>query len=415
MNFVTKKGKYQFLLALCGIIWIIFLMKILQIDSQSYIFPDSDNYRESARMWYFEHKVHYYRPLFMAIISGIPYLFGADDAPVYQFSFYINVFSWIGTAILLFSFVKKYVNNKTAFLVSLCYYTFFGIALLNFHLLTENIFTFLSLLSFFLIDQYNIKQKFYYLSLAICILLLLILIKPSITFFSFFVLLYYSKAIWNNLKSRYMFFILLGVFSLISQNILMKKQFGNYTVSYIDGVTYYNYLGAKATAYKENISFDEAYNKRAHTMETLTFSQQKQYALHDFLEQLTSNKLNLAKAYLSNTIDNTKSASGSITIYSNVNQNAYHNTVQQIFIFLSKYQNRFLTIVGFLLALYFTKKYYTTNTVYTLMALYILYTIVVSGVSCTQGDRFHIVFFSITWLFVIKYFKENNIFIKSCL
>src|SRR6478672_3515325 len=113
------KYKYHFLLIIIGLSVLTLVNGLVQLDVQRVIYPDSESYFEAAKNVYIYHIGHNYRPMVMAAINGIPYLFGCSDAYIYQFSFYVNVFCWLVTALVLFEILKTFVSEKAAFFFSL--------------------------------------------------------------------------------------------------------------------------------------------------------------------------------------------------------------------------------------------------------------------------------------------------------
>jgi hypothetical protein len=391
-----------------GLIWITFLNELLQIRNQNIIYSDSDNYREAASFFYHGFKVHHYRPVGMAIIFGIPYLFGGDDAAIYNFSFIVNIISWLGIALLVFSFLKKYLSPNMSLVFTLLFYSILGSAFINFHLLTESIFTVLILLSFYLIDKYYKSKSFHYLALAISILLFTVVIKPGAMFFAIVLLIFFSRTLIKNYNKRSTVFIYMSLGLILFQGIKMKEQYGNFTISYIDGVTYYNYLGSKALCIKENKEFKQGENKRADYIFSLPLPEGKIVAAKDAVEQLKTNSTNLIKAYLLDIADNTKSPSDCISICMNIKGKGYFEFVKKSMLVISKYQNRFFTLIGFILALYYCLRSFKKQDIYTLMSLYILYIMATSGISSQQGDRFHIVFFPVVIILIGKMYAEKS-------
>ena len=156
---------------------------LLQLDKQTLIYPDCSNYLESAQKMYLKFTGHYYRPLLMAFITGIPYLFGSSDAGIFEWSFVVNVFCWLGTSIVLFEILKNFVKDKVAFWFAILPFFILGNIILNYHLLTENIFVFFTILAFYLLFQYYKTMEFWYLSLSLSLVLSSMLIKPGAKFF----------------------------------------------------------------------------------------------------------------------------------------------------------------------------------------------------------------------------------------
>lgn len=407
MRTFLLKYKYQIILIFLGLIWITFLNELLQIRNQNIIYSDSDNYREAAIFFYHDFKVHHYRPVGMALIFGLPYLFGGDDTAIYNFSFIINIISWLGIALLVFSFLKKYLSSNKSLVFTLLFYTILGSAFINFHLLTESIFTFLILLSFYLIDKYFKSKSFHYMALAISILLFTVVIKPGGMFFAVVLVIFFSRTLIKNYNKRSTIFIYLSLGLILFQGIKMKEQYGNFTISYIDGVTYYNYLGSKALCLKENKEFNQGENKRADYIFSLPLPEGKIVAAKDAVEQIKNNSTNLLKAYFLDIADNTKSPSDCISICKNIDGTAYFEFVKKSMLILSKYQNRFFTVIGFILALYYCLISYKKPDIYTLMSLYILYIMATSGISSQQGDRFHIVFLPVVIILIGKMYAEK--------
>lgn len=407
MRTFLLKYKYQIILIFFGLIWIIFLNELLQIKKQNIIYPDSDNYREAASFFYHNFKVHYYRPVGMALIFGLPFLFGADDIAIYNFSFIVNIVSWLGTALLLFAFLKKYLSKNKALIFTLLFYSIFGSAFINFHLLTESIFTFLILLSFYLIDNYYTSKLFHYLSLAISILLFTVVIKPGVMFFTIILVIFFGRTLYENYNKRSIIFIYLSLGLVVFHGVKMKEQYGNFTITYIDSITYYNYLGSRAICIKENKEFKQSEKTRASYIFSLPMPKAKEVATKDALEQLRNNNVNLLKAYFLDIFDNTKNPSDCINICKNIEGKSYFESVKKVMLTLSKYQTRFFTLIGFILALYYCLKFYKKPDIYTLMSLYILYIIATSGISCQQGDRFHIVFFPVVIILMGKLYADK--------
>ncbi len=402
------KYKHQIILIIIGIVWISFLDELMQIKNQNNICNDCDNYRESASYLYHNFKTHYFRPIGMALITGLPYLFGYSDAAIYQFSLVINITAWLGTALLLFGFLKKQLPINKELLWTMLFYAILGSVFINFQLLTESIYTFLMMTVFYFLEKYFKNKSFYFLSISISILLFAMLIKPSLKFLTLLFFIYFGKTLVKNYKTKSSILIYISILLVAFQNIKMKADYGNYTLSYTDSVTYYNYLGSKAFLYKTNDTFNQNNNKRAKFLEKHSYPEQREIAAKDLLSQISNNKFNLIKAYISNLSENTKTPNSAIETAKNLNHKNYYNGLKKWLAILSKYQNRFFTIVGFILALYYLFKSYKHEFLYCLISLYILYTIGISGVSCGQGDRFHIVFFPFVIILMAKLSNEKN-------
>ena len=407
MNRFLKHYKYQILLVFIGIIWITLLNGLLQVYDQHHIYPDSESYRQAADLFYHDFKAHCYRPFGMALIFGIPYIFGGGNAEVFDFSLVINIMIWLGSALLVFSFLKKMITVRKAFIFALAFYSILGLAFVNFHLLTEGIYTFFTLLVFWLIDRYYAAKSFHYLSIALGLLLFMVLIKPGTKFLAIVLLLFFGRVLIKNFYKYSMAFIYISVGLIVFQCVKVKQEYGDFTLSYIDGVTYYNYLGNTAMTLKTGETFEEGIQKRMDYIFSLPHTETKAVAAKDFKDQLSGNTLNLVKGYFINIVENTKTPNDCIVICKNKAGTEYFDSVQKAFIIISKYQNRIFTALGIIFALYYFFSGYKKPDVYTLISFYILYTIALSGISSHQGDRFHLVFFPFVIVLAGKFYAQR--------
>src|SRR5690606_8422339 len=187
----------------------------------------------------------------------------------------------------------------------------------------------------------------------------------------------------------------------------MKTQYGDYTISYISTITYYNYLGAKADCLKKDTVFVPGENARAKYFNKFSSHEQKKLVSDDIRAQLKDNKQNLAKAYVYCLFSNSSKGSYIVSQSSNDEQTAYFDMFKLLFKAVSKIQNIVLTIFGVLLSLYFLIFRKRKSGFHVVTSLLLLYIFFVSGVSCQQGDRFHIVFFALAIL-LIGGFSENR-------
>ena len=106
------KYKNHFYLIIIGLSILTIINGLLQFDIQNIIYPDSESYYEAAKNVYIYNIGHNYRPMIMAAINGFPYLFGCSDAFIYEFSFYVNLFCWLATALVLFEILKNFLKAK---------------------------------------------------------------------------------------------------------------------------------------------------------------------------------------------------------------------------------------------------------------------------------------------------------------
>ena len=408
MTGMLYRFRFPILLIAVAMGWLVVFAWLSQIDRQGIIYADSTSYLESAKNLYLHLRGHNYRPILMAAINGLPYLFGFGDAAVYEFGFYVNVFCWMATSLVLYALLKDVVRPKIAFFFALAFLFTLGNVSYVFHLLTENIYLFFMVSAFYFLSKYYRSRQFRDLSIALSIIVLAMLIRPGSMLLAVAAGLFFIREIIRNFKSKAAFFLYGSIALVLVQCAGMKHQFGNFTISYIDAVTYYGYLGSRAEAQKNGVPYIQENNPRGVAMYSLPMPEQKKLASEDFKKQLTTNTVNFFKAYVIDLFDNTKSGNTALMDCRNMEDSASFAAPQLFWI--SKWQNRALTLVGFVLALAFFLRGYRKEPFYFLAAGYILYIILLSGVSCSQGDRFHIVTYPLVLLLLAKWLAERKVF-----
>ncbi len=408
MKSVLLKYKFQVFLFIFGIFILTVVNHVLQLDIQNHIYPDSESYYEAAKNVYIYHTGHNYRPIVMAAINGIPYLFGCSDAFIYEFSFYVNLFCWLATALVLFEILKSFVSEKLAFVFALCSFLFVGTIALIYHLLTENIYTLFIVLVFYFLLKYYKSKSFWQLSLAISILILSMLVRPGSKWLAILFLLFYMKEFIRYYKSKAAFLVYGSLLLVTIQCAGIKYQFGNFTISYIDSVTYYNYIGSKAMAFKKGKEYDMSKDPRTFYIFSLKPTQIQEVAKKDLINQLQTNSGNLFNAYCSDVYDNTISGNIPLSDCKNVKYTSYFIFWKELLFTVSQWQNRIFTILGLLVASVYFFRSYKKEVYFSLISVYVLYIVASSGISCSQGDRFHLVIFPFVLVLCAKLYNDSK-------
>ena len=407
MFFYFKKYQFHFLLILIGISWLATMIGFLDIQTQTIIYPDASDYNDSATNLYWFYRGHGNRPILMAFIYGAPLLIGASANDLYCTSIFINIFLWVWTSLLLFAIFKKFVSEKLAFLFVVAFIFFIGTTLYNFHFLAEIPFLFFLVLGFYFLQKYNQTKIFKWLVIALSVIVLSVLIKPGSKFFAIIMLLYFARSLFTHYRQKIMFLLYASLGLCFIQATGVKYQFGDFTISYIDSVTFYNYLFSKADCYGKGTEFDQLNNPRADFLFTHKVHEQKKIANADIIEQLQNNKLNVLKAYLNNFIGNATSGTIAAIDYSNVKGTKKFEQSQSVLYLISKYQNCIMTILGVFLSLLTLRKYHK-DLFLLFTSLFILYIFGISGISSDQGDRFHIITYPFTLILLINYLKLHR-------
>ena len=408
---MISKIKYEYLLFIFALAWVLFFSFVLQLMPYFSTTSDDASYLLAAKLLYFEHKPDGIRPFLIAAIFGLPYFFKLSDNAVIHWGFFVNFCCWFLTILFLFKIIVTITNSrKKAFIYSLLFVFLIGNLAPAFRFLSESIFVFIVVLAIYFVSKYYANNDAKYLTIAISILILNALVKPISIGIAFIFIIFYISKIKNIVFNRYGFLLIFSLFLLLFQFKSMKKEYGDFTISYIGDVTYFNYLGAKAHCFRKNIEFFPCRNTRTSEALHLNFHDNKILSFLDMKEQLSNNKSNLVKAFLSNIYSNTEKGNVIVSQCKNVNQTSYFDFFQFAFKVISKLQNIIFTIATILFSFYFLW-FERQNKYYLLMSIFTLYIFFVSAISCCEGDRFHIVFFPVLVIFLSK-FKIKNPFAK---
>ena len=404
---MVSKLKYEYVLIFISLFSIFLINSLLSLFSQNDLCLDCENYLESAIYLFKNFEVHYYRPIGMSIIYGFPIMFGYDSyLDLYNYVIIINILFYIGIIIYFFKICSLFFDKKKSFYFSLLLITYFGISLHINELLTEIPFIFFILVAFYCLSKYYILNKTDYLFYAISLFLFTILIRSGIFYFAFGIFIFYLLTIYKNWSIKRILILIVPAFLILFQMIKMNEQYGNYTISYIDAVTYYNYLGSKSIGLKNNKILNQNSNKRADFIFNQTYKNQKNIAYQDLIYQIKNNTYYLVKAYIDDLEENTKTATSRIQNLKNIKNEKYFDEKIKLFSEITEWQNKLTTLFGLLLALYFTITYNKHNKIVFVFVLYFIYIFFISGISSTQGDRFHIVFYPIVLLLLLFFLKN---------
>ena len=404
---MVSKLKYEYVLIFISLFSIFLINSLLSLFSQNDLCLDCENYLESAIYLFKNFEVHYYRPIGMSIIYGFPIMFGYDSyLDLYNYVIIINIFFYIGIIIYFFKICSLFFDKKKSFYFSLLLITYFGISLHINELLSEIAFIFFTLIAFYCLAKYYIWNKTDYLFYAISLFLFTILIRPGIFYFAFGILILNLFTIYKNWSIKRILILIVPAFLILFQMIKMNEQYGNYTISYIDAVTYYNYLGSKSIGLKNNKILNQNSNKRADFIFNQTYKNQKNIAYQDLIYQIKNNTYYLVKAYIDDLEENTKTATSRLQNLKNIKNEKYFDEKIKLFSEITEWQNKLTTLFGLLLALYFTITYNKHNKIVFVFVLYFIYIFFISGISSTQGDRFHIVFYPIVLLLLLFFLKN---------
>ncbi len=403
---MISKIKYEYLLGFIAIICVLFFAYVIQLKAGFSSLGDDGSYLYSARLLYFNHKIDNTRPLLISAINGFPYLFGFSNHSTVKFGIFINFLCWFFTSILMFKIISKILNRKKAFLLSVIFILCIGNLAHAFNFLSESIFIFMILLSIYFLSKYYETTRYYYITIAIAVLLFNTLIKPISIGLALILIVFFITKFKRIIFNKLSFLLLASFLLIIFQMYSLKKNYGDFTLSYISSITYYNYLGDKADCYKKGIEYLPAKTERSKKYGLLSSHEMKKTAENDFKSQLNNNTYNLFKAYLFCMYSNTHKGNYIVSECKNEKRTSYFDLFRFLFKAVSKLQNIIFTIVGVILSIYCLLNFKKTDKFYLINATFILYIFFISAISCFQCDRFHIVFYPIVLLLLLFFLKN---------
>lgn len=408
-NRITSIIKYKphLVLLFLASFWVVLLNYVLNLNQQSYIFPDSFTYIQAAEKWYLSGQSDATRPLLIAMINGTPLAFGYTKEALFSWSLAVNTFAWMATLLFLFEILRKQCAFSYAFGLTIIYLVTITSTLLIFHLLTETIFIFGLITSLFCFQNYFSTKEYRFLAIAIGVLLACLMIKPSVKLALLFLVIYFLKILSKHFLNKWTLVILVPLFLLIFHVVQVHQQFGNYTITYTDSKTYYNYLGARADCLRKQIIFEEYKNPRAIYFDKLTLPQQKNAVFFDLKEQIKTNKWNLFKAYFINVFGNSTKGNPALINYQNWSSTTYFDYVKLFFRAVSKVQNCIFSLAGILLSMMLLLRK-NRNELEVITSIFVLYFIAISGISSGQGDRFHVVIYPLVLVLISVVLRQKN-------
>lgn len=399
----AERRKVDVALVLLGFIWAVLMAWTIQLRPEFSSVGDDWSYLQAAKKLYFEGLPDEGRPFGIAAIYGLPLLFGGSIEAAVRWGLFVNLCCWLLSSVLVYRILLPRYSRNRAFRYALLAMSCAGSTAIAFRFLPEPILILLLLFAMLSVSRFELSRKPRYLSFALAAMLFAVMIKPVALAIAVIVAGYYFRSLPAVVKHRSSAWIYAMLLLIAVQMNEMHKAYGDYKISYIGNITYYNYLGAKADCYRKNIEFIPGENKRAKHFQSFSSHGQQQLVRDDLTEQLRHNMFNLARAYLFCLYNNSSKGSYIIASAQNADNTMVFKPAQFFFKALSKLQNILLTAVGIVLSFYFWRRWKTASGFAKILAAVTLYIFFVSGMSCFQADRFHLVFFPLVIMMIAEY------------
>jgi hypothetical protein len=407
--------KQAYLLLLSSLIFLT-IATVLQVyentELATYRAADSYSYEEAAsRIYDLGFQPHPTRPFLYPLILGLPKLFTNDYSLLLRFNYALNFLFWLLTILFIYKSIVLISKPIQAFLCALLFAFNISNILINPQILTESVYTFtLSLIVFFL-TKYCTTHKISHLTSAISIFTLSILIRPSGLILALIIVPIHIIYLYKKRSFTQIALILVIISCPLLQMTRMAQYKMNFTISNIGTETLYYYLCGYAEAVKTS---DYAYSNysllqsnyekiRIERLSIMTamegnngWKNKKTRAMNDFEYQLTHNFKGLAFSYIRSIVSNSVAFSTFSVHTENVNNSQYFASIAAFSVHITRLQNAMYSLsiifTPFILV-YFRKKTRHKSLLYLQISILTLaiYTMLISGISFAQGDRFNIV------------------------
>ena len=372
---------------------------------------DTHSYLEAADFLYNKGETHVMRPFGYPLLLGLPYLLGGKPSVFWGIA--LNFVLWSGCVWLLYRIIQKQTNLFFTRISVGFFVLNIGTIALVFQLLSETLFTFCLLLFAYFLQLFFEKNTLKHLVFASAALSYSALVRPvTLNIWFLFAAIAVFFIIKNNnvaLKTRILnaTMVLSAGLLLLMQMTMMQRKFDVFTLTLIDKHTFYHYLGAQAEG-RKGLGTDSVRAVRGALLNKLHSEKRYNeiYALgsNDIKEQALRNTLNLWAAWRENHNDNANGESLVIMSLRHKKESLQHkkntsdfDSTISFFVAISKAQNQIYTnillfFVPIALFLYYKKIENAENTQFLFFVLTALSfcCIVLSGVSCWQGDRFFV-------------------------
>jgi hypothetical protein len=243
---------------------------------------------------------------------------------------------------------------------------------------------------------------------ALVIMLLLVLVKPGMIYWSTLLLFgVLIMAIYSGaLSIRTIAPIVVSAILILMQAWQINLHYDKFTVSFIDKITWYNYLGAEAEAITIGQPYDDVKEKRLAVWESSNWVEISEIGSADMKRQFSEHPVLILKEFVLNIGENAVGKSAGLAAAKDFKSSSIFKPLQSLLVSLSMAQNLFFVLCSIFLGFWVLKERYLN--VATVLAIgtiaYILFT---SGITFKQGDRFNVVFYPIT-LMLLPYLLTKS-------
>lgn len=380
------------------------------VKALDYLLADSYSYLEAGKNFYLHFEVHPIRPLLYPLLIGWPFMLGLSMEVVIYFAIFLNVLCWIALLGVCYKSLRLFTSEKQSFYGSLIISLCFGLTAMVFQPLTEVPFTLVSLTSIYFLLHYQKTPLPKYLIYSLTLFLLAVLIRPGVLYPAIFFLLIGGWKLRHDLSKPIQFWPLFVAIGLLGfQFFKMNQQFQTFKISNIDGITWYTYAGAQVEASERSGKIEETHLKRSKQIRNeQNWKDKNQLANTDLKEKIVNAPFIVSKVISANVLSNLSGKSNAIEALKKRNSSSFFKHLKNFFLILSRLANVFFGIALFVFIPFtlIIKKAQMNFFTWALL-IYLFYSILVSGISFWQGDRFSLVCYPVLILFLF-YLKNQS-------
>lgn len=402
----------------------------------SFVFADSISYLRAAHLLY-DHNflADPIRPFGYPVLLGIPMLFGfSTNESVFNFSVWLNIIFWLSSVVVFYNILKNLLNRSFGFWGTLIFIFSFSQITMIYQALTECLFILLILLFVYYFLQYLNHKSYRALLISLAFLCFSVVVRPiglyfAIIFLVFCVVMFIRKKHYKSLLlSLIIFMSTIGL-----QGFNMYREFGTFTLSYIQNYTVDVYLVTKANYLSEGKKgpFAAYYGKEKHYVDSVIVAssiagdQVSYWTISDNIRKkhisqaLKGDRKFLVYSMLYNIYENSRLGGNVIQVTENIKSKSYFEKVKSGVEKITAFQNKlfsFLMLIMLGIQAVYTmvrRKSLPVNfTLIIVLNLITAYFFFTAGISFWQGDRFSIVWyplFTISALYFIRQFSSKSI------
>jgi hypothetical protein len=390
---------------------------ILQLPSNAllnkFVNYDSLSYWNAAKLIFSEGgKPDPIRPFFYPFLIGLSSLFSDSTSFGLQWAIGLNLILWLSTVAIVFKILDESTNRKIALTGAIIFILHTSNIVMVWSVLSETLFHFLLVGSIYFLLKYlrNTEKTGSFLSF-VTFFCLFILTRPTFYPFIFFLIPLFFWSVYRRYLS--LFVAAISIFIAISTvgfNVYkVKESYGNWTLSYIGHCALYSFFGAYAKVVSPEKSLnkigedwlkerEQRDNNIARYVDSISWSALPALVNSDLGEQIKNNKRGLIFTFVRDLFSNSTASNFLILSLENVKKRSFFEAAKNSILWFSRLQN----ILNSILALWmsFTFLRYRSclreknQAIYYILGVNCisnLFAVLISAISFTQGDRFHLV------------------------